>query len=120
MLKCQMSAKGNKIMKNFYSIGLIFVLLLGSFGFNVKYAYHTSSKDIEYKKAKALGWYDHNSTNKFIFWPNAKKEVVWLKNRALRWYEYNVTDKNLYFVNPEKELSFLKSKSLKWYEKNSD
>ena len=57
----------------------------------LKYAVHTSSHDIEFKKQKALKWYDNN-----------------------------VTGGKFYFIKPEQELSSTKQKALRWHARNSE
>lgn len=95
------------------------LLSLPSYGFALKNAVHTTARDIELKKAKALQWYENNvDKGKFYFY-DAAKQIDWLKNRSLRWYEANITNGKFYFVHSDVELSFTKNKALRWYEKNS-
>ena len=68
---------------------------------------HTTQKDIEFKKSKALAWND-------IY-----KQSDLLKKKALKWYEDNFVKNKSYFVDETKESELKKTKALKWYERNS-
>ena len=104
---------------------LIFIILsnfsficLSSFAVEPKCA-HTSAKDIEFKKKKALKWHEDQVTNKKSYFVNADKEVAFKKKKALKWHEDQVANKKSYFVNADKEIAFKKKKALHWHDRNS-
>ncbi len=101
------------------SIFGLFNYLLVAYAFEPKYSVHTSSKDIELKKKKALRWYEDNVNNKKFYGYDANKHVNSLKAKALKWYENKILNKQFYFVHTDKELEFTKQKALRWHEKNS-
>jgi len=84
-----------------------------------KYSVHTSGKDIEYKKQKALSWHEDNVDNKKFYWYDANKHINWLKTRSIRWYDDHITNGKYYFVHAEHETAFTKNKALKWHDRNS-
>lgn len=75
--------------------------------FNIDYSFHTTKKDIEFKKNKALAWND-------IY-----NESELLKKKALKWYENNLPRAKDFFADPVKESEFKKTKALKWHDRNS-
>ena len=70
---------------------------------------HTTQKDIEFKKSKALAWND-------IY-----KESELLKKKVFKWYEDHFVKNKSYFLGKDqvKESELKKTKALKWYERNS-
>ena len=108
-------------MKKLFLFLILFLASIQlSYAADLKYAVHTSSKDIEFKKKKALDWHENNLNSKRYNWYESNtKNTAWLKDRVLRWYENNVTKGKFYFVKADAELSHKQSKALKWYERNS-
>ena len=98
------------------------MFLVGSTAFAVeqKCLIHTSAKDIEFKKKKALRWHTNNVDNKKFYGYDIKKHISFLKTRAIKWYDNNITKGKFYFVHPEHELTFTKKKALRWYDRNSN
>ena len=76
-----------------------------SYAVEPKHLVHNSAKDIEFKKKKALGWYQDNVTDRKFYADKSNLQIAQLKNKALRW--------------SDKELKATKDKALKWYSKNS-
>lgn len=93
---------------------------LSAYGLEPKYTVHTSAKDIEYKKKKALQWYSSNVENKKAYENDPVKQISSLRSKALTWYENNITKGKFYFVHSDKELAFTKKKALRWHERNSN
>ena len=108
-------------MKQTFLLISLFILLIGNpvIAVTPKYSLHTSLKDVEFKKKKALQWYQDNVDNKKFYGYDAQKHIASLKNRALKWYENNITKGKFYFVHPEHELAFTKKKALRWHDRNS-
>lgn len=98
---------------------VLFCFALVSYAYESKYAVHTSAKDIEFKKKKALKWHSDNVDNQKFYYYDANKHINSLKNKSLNWYEDKITKGKFYFVNSEKELAFTKKKALRWHENNS-
>ena len=92
---------------------------LSSYAFDLQYSTHTSTKDIEFKKAKVLQWYSSNVDNNKFYWYDAEKHVNWLKTRALKWHDDQLINNKFYFIHTDAELAFTKNKALRWYERNS-
>ena len=86
---------------------LFFVSITNVYPVEFKYAVHTSGKDIDFKKNKALKWND------------PYKEIQKQKAKTLKWYEDKITNKKYYFINSTNELAFKKKKALKWYDSNN-
>ena len=92
---------------------------LSAGAFQPKYTTHTSGKEIEYKKKKALGWYEDNVGNKKFYWYDANKHISWLKDRSVRWYDDHITNGKFYFIHSNHETDFCKKKALRWHDRNS-
>lgn len=111
-------------MKRYVFLVLIFLFLIQlisfpCFAYNVRYLVYTSSKDIDYKKNKALKWYENNTDKKKFYFYDMNKHIDWLKNRALKWYSNNHEKGKFYLVHADVEREFCKKKALRWYDKNS-
>ena len=109
-------------MKKIYFCLILLILINStfiSFALDLQYSVHTSAKDIENRKQKALSWYENNVINKKFYFYDANKHIGWLKNRSLEWYQDNSTKGKSYFIHADKELEFIKNKALRWYDKNS-
>lgn len=99
---------------------LVMLLCVSSaYAVSPKYAVHTSREDIDFKKYKALNWYNKHSTDRKLYFIDTTKEISLKKNKALKWYEDNIAKGKFYFVDSKAELENAKKKSLKWHEKNS-
>ena len=109
-------------MKQIFLLISLILFLVGSSVFAVepKCLIHTSGKDIELKKKKALHWHTNNVDNKKFYGYDIKKHMSFLKTRAIKWYDNNITKGKFYFVHPEHELTFTKKKALRWYDRNSN
>ena len=106
-------------MKKLILLVSFIVSILPSYAVEPKYLVHTSAKDIEFKKARALKWYEDNVDKGKFYGYDANKHVDWLKNRALKWHENYTVNGKFYFVHSDHELAFTKKKALRWYERNS-
>ena len=106
--------------KIFLLINLLLLCLLNlmAYAFDSKYVVHTSAKEIEYKKKKALSWHKENiedvkvktESKELILTHDPKKEMEFLKSKALRWYEG---------IKSSNEMEFSKKKALRWHANNS-
>ena len=99
---------------------ILFCFTLIAYAVEPKYTVHTSAKDIEFKKKKAIEWYTENVDNKKFYGYDVNKHISFLKNRAINWHENNIKKGKFYFVNSDKELAFTKKKALRWYDGNSN
>lgn len=98
---------------------LVYLLWLPCFAIDFKYTIHTSIKDIDFKKQKALSWYGDNLDNSKFYLYDFNKQVEWLKNKSLKWHENQIVNSKFYFVDSKKELEFIKNKALRWHERNN-
>ena len=110
-------------MKNIFIILSLISLsafILKASAFNTEYLFHTSGKDIQYKKNKSLTWYEKSVNGTNLFDKGINNHIAFLKQKALRWYNTNIISKPIYNKSGEREISAKKQASLTWYEKNSN
>lgn len=99
---------------------LVWLLWLPCFAIDLKYTIHTSTKDIDFKKQKALNWYTDNLDNNKFYFYDFNKQIELFKKRSLRWYENNLVNNKSYLLDMSKEIEYKKNKALSWFDKNSN
>ncbi len=84
---------------------LILLIILALISSQNSFALNSSPDEMQYKKNKALSWYQAKGDE-------SSKEILLIKNKAIRWYQKNITVFN-------NEINSSKKKAFRWYEKNS-